>query len=250
MDRYIFDFQNRPKFENNGKLSSVDLIMLYINDPNSFDLDNFCLRYRIPKNMFTAKTSSAKIYHKELYESFIKAREENKLKYRKMLEDLVEQILTGIKTGLTVDQREFNVYEFYKLLPFIGKDFSSEMRCLSKDFDDLDFQTSRQIYCLSQHRCSTSPCTYADNFMIFVMTICKDPTDVEIIKQYMIDNGINKINPIHRVSIINACNEYNTEITREECEEIFAYMDQMGYPCILEVYYRLKEEKINSRKRK
>lgn len=248
---YVYDFEKRFSGEVKPVTSLLDVMEAYISDPKAYDIDGFCTKYRVTRSQLASRVKSSKTSHPELYKNFNEARNANKIKFRRILESNIDKIAYGILTGQTVEGNEFNVLEFYKLLPFIGKDFYAEMRYLMNDFDDLkEFQKVRQSYCSTKKELGDfTPCSYSDNFNVFVQTL--RPTFANIISQYMAENKIRSVNPIHRVSFINGCkNSPLSTISEEECLQIFAYMDENNYPCILEVFDRLKEEKVNSRTRK
>lgn len=251
MSNYVFDFEKRSGEKSSVNLTTVELMEAYISDPESYKTEEFCFKHQIPKSKLGVKANNVKENHKELFDLFIQTKLRNKVINRRIIESNIDEIILGIIYGSTSDGEPFTVNEFYKRLPFIGSDFYQEFRSLVMSFPDLkDGQKIKQDYCnRKRENGDYSPLSYSDNFNILVELL--RPKYASIVSKYIKENNIVRVNPIHRIAFINGCkNNPASTITEEECIQIFSYMDEKGYPCILEVFNNLKQTKEKARVRK
>lgn len=233
------------KLANN--IDSRYIVNAYIFDSCSYDLDQFYKRYNIDREIFTSCVSRIKNNAPELYEKYLEALKNNKMKRLVMPIYDINQIVEGITTGKTIDGNNFDKYEFYRLAPFKDKDFDKEIRYISEDYPKLlIFKKLKQVYKRrvdAEHKV----CTYADNLYLFTLCFSQDKAD--ILRKWMEENNIKNLTPIHRASTVNCYSSDSSDepFNRDDANELFDVIEEKGYPRIREVYNMLKEDKIKSK---
>lgn len=220
------------------------IINAYVNDNYSYDLEKFFKRYNIHKKLFDVCVNRVKLYDKDLYEKYLATVESNKTKRLVMPIYSINSILEGIETGKTIEGKKFDIFEFYKIAPFLDKDFDDEMRKISKDFPKLaKFKIlKRDLAIASDHK---QRITYADNLYLF--TKCFNESQAETLRTWMDDNCVKNLTPIHRATTVNCYKEVNEEFNREDANTVFDMIEEIGYPKTREVFDLLKMEIINKK---
>ena len=239
-----------------GNLDSRYIINAYIEDGISYDQNAFFLRYRIDLSIFLACVTRIKTHDKELYAKYLEAVNNNKTRRLVMPIYSINQIIEGITTGKTIDGNKFDIYEFYRLVPFKGKDIDDEVRFISKDFPKLlifknlkqELVNKKREEAIKQGKETPKlGCTYAENLYLF--TRCFSKRQADILKDYMEKNNVKNLTPIHRASTVNFY--FNTpddaEFNMNDAINIFDTMDEMNLPYYREVYNLLKEENLNKK---
>lgn len=232
--------------EKDGNLDSRYLVNAYINDYYSYDLDEFYKRYKINRTIFKRAVLRVQNNDEELYEQYLITFNNNKTKRLVLPIYNINSIIEGIKTGKTYDDKNFDIFEFYKIAPFKNKDIDLEMRTLEKDFPKLSKLRQFKVdYCKDNSKHSLN---YADYMYLF--TKCFNEKDAELLKTWMDDNNVKTITPIYRASTVNFY--YNipedSEYTMEDAEAVFDIMEENEYPKIKEIYDILKAKRISKKK--
>ena len=232
--------------EKDGNLDSRYLVNAYINDYYSYDLDEFYKRYKINRTIFKRAVLRVQNNDEELYEQYLITFNNNKTKRLALPIYNINSIIEGIKTGKSYDDKNFDIFEFYKIAPFKNKDIDLEMRTLEKDFPKLSKLRQFKVdYCKDNSKHSLN---YAD--YIYLFTKCFNEKDAELLKTWMDDNNVKTITPIYRASTVNFY--YNipedSEYTMEDAEAVFDIMEENEYPKIKEIYDILKAKRISKKK--
>ena len=233
---------NEDKFllRKEGDLDSRFVIEAYINDECSYDLDKFLLRYKVTYRAFKVCVDKIKEYDSDLYAKYLEASKNNMTKRLVFPIYSINSILEGIKTGKTVDNKKLDALEFYRIAPFVNKDFDNEMRALIGAYPKL-YKIKQLKSELGRH--NGRPSTYAENLYLF--TKCFNDTDAEILKTWMEENNVRNLTPIHRAA---TCNVYASNVdenfTLEDANSVFDTMEEEGYPKVREVFELFKKDKI------
>lgn len=233
-----------------GNLDSRHIIREYINSDNSYDLDLFLKELNIDKNILIACVTRVKNNDKILYATYKSKVEENKVKRFERPKESIKSIVNGIQTGYTSEGKEFDEYEFFRLIPFKWKDFDTEIRYM---FDGLGlndlrlkFQKLKQAY-KDKTEYGKKLCTYSDNLYLFSKIVLDTEEQAEALKGYMDDINFKFLTPIYRASTVLSYDEVDNKgkgITRSEVEQIFDSMKELDLPQCREVFTRLEAEKI------
>ena len=228
-----------------GNLDARYLVMAYINDSCSYDSNEFFKKYKTNLPTFRRCVLKVKKHAPELYKEYLYVEGINKERRLAVPIYNINSIIEGIQTGKTYDGNDFDIFEFYKLTPF-KNNIDRDLRSLEKDFTKLNvLRAYKTIYCKWNNKHSLN---YAENLYLF--TKCFNENGAEVLKQWMDDNGIKNITPIHRASTINYY--YGTPedaaYTMSDAEEIFDTMEEKNYPKIKEIYDILKDRKIKKKK--
>lgn len=228
------------------------IVNAYINDSISYDKPVFLQRYKIQDAEFRSCLARVKTNAPELYKEYLKVADANETKRLVLPIYAINNIIEGITSGKTIEGNNFDVYEFYKLAPFQGKDMDYEIRVLSEKFPGLaKYKKAKQR--LNNYKRANRGAnvlfynTYSENLFLFVY--CFNLKQAIILKKWMKENDIKNLTPIYKGSTVNFYNE-NTEtdiFNREDAEAIFDIMDKRELPYYQEVYTRLKEAKIKNK---
>ena len=232
-------------------IDSREVIGKYITSNCSYDLPAFYEEAGISKKTFDCCVKRIEHHDEELYAAYLEKVEQNKVARLAMPLYQIEQIVNGIKEGKTFDGNDFNLYEFYKLVPFKGKDIDREVLAIYNSDPErfanlLKYKALKQM-CSAQR--SYRPWSYVDN--IYLFTRLFNVEHANILRQYMEDNNIKGITPIYRAATVNCyINSSDPSFTMDDANEIFDTMEEKGYPKIKEVYDLLKQEKLNKKNNK
>lgn len=251
--------------KNAGNLDSRFVINEYINDEHSYDLEQFFSRIGICRTVFEASVKRVEGHDPELYSKYLKKVNQNR--YSRVTYPMynINQILMGIKEGTTIDGKPFDIFEFYKLAPFKGKDIDAEIRGISNSFKDDNSEDSVLKTMLANLKDNFSKkkrdyvyndgahrfCAYNDNLYLFLS--CFNEEQAEVLREYMNreENNVKNLTPIYKESKVSCYPvDEEAEFTRDDALEVFDIMDENEYPRISEVFELLKARKINEKKNK
>ena len=90
----------------------------YINDENSYQTDEFLEELGITENEFELCLNVVEETDLDLYNEYLKRKEQNKKTKFSMNKRIIEDISKGISTGYLEDGTKFSVLEFMKRFPF------------------------------------------------------------------------------------------------------------------------------------
>lgn len=234
-----------------GDIDSRVIINAYINDFDSYDPDVFYTKYKIDNRIFRACSQRIEHHDEELYQKFLEVREDNKTKRLVMPIYSINQIIEGINTGKTIDGKPFDIYEFYRLAPFKYKNIDEEVRAIGKDFPKiLEFKKLKQEYKNSNLGTEFTACTYMENLYLF--TKCFNSEQAEVLRDYMVENNVRNLTPIYRIPTVKFYTNTpkDAEFNMDDANAIFDYMNEVRLPYFHEVYSRLKQERMDSKKAK
>lgn len=252
------------------EINPKDIIKTYIEDPADFCLLNFYKRHNINNKMFSLCVLDVKENNPELYNAYFNMQDNQvRLKLSDQI-DAVDNILTGISTGLTKEGTDFDILEFYKFAPCKGRfmndgEFDCILRRLGRDFPESlgVFQRIKQDYraemnikqknendanCLSN---LTHVINYAETLYLFTKWMFGDEK-ANFLKNYMDFFEVKNITPIGMASEMGLYigNNSNSLYGLDDVKNIFEEMDEKGYPKAREVYDILKSDLISKRKEK
>lgn len=242
-----------------GNLDSRFVINEFIQCDFSYDLDKFLRYLGISEAIFNSCIVRVKSNDPELYTKYINKVNTNKIQRCTIPETIIVSIYNGIITGKTLENKEFDELEFYRLLPFkkdsiVSKDkyFEREVYAMYKDTDQLDklrkFKMLQQEY--HKNISCNRGCTYSENLYIFSILVLGSKEKADVIRDYMEEINFRCMTPIFRASTINSYDEEDTQgkgITRSEVEAIFDSMEELRLPQYREVFNRLVKDKITSK---
>lgn len=233
------------KEEDKFKLKQADykdtreIIKSYIEDPESYKLNEFLDKQCITLDNFKSAKTYIEKYLPELYDQFLikEAEDEN----RKILMPIVNisDIKLGIDTGYTSTGEQFDIYKFWQLNPFKVKDsddMDAEMRKYAKlhpKFKEMSYVNKTKNDLNGGHK----TLNYADHFDTFVTILGFDPDHK--IKQYMDDNNIKSCTLSCKEFLINNYETRYPELDRNDVDNIIAYMDDEKIPYVIEAMDRL-----------
>lgn len=245
--KIIVSYENQGLFEvakeeDKFKLAQADykdtrdIINSYIEDPESYKLNDFLDKQNITLDNFKSAKTYIKKFSPELYEKFLVKEAENE--DRKIIMPIVKisDIKLGIETGYTSTGEQFDIYKFWELNPFKVKDIDREMRNMGKlhpKFREMSYVNKSKNDLNGGHK----TLNYADHFDTFVTILGFDPD--HIIKQYMDDNNIKSCTLSCKEFLINNYETRYPEIDRNDVDNIIAYMDDEKIPYVIEVMDRL-----------
>ena len=237
----------KAKEEDKFKLKQADykdtreIIKSYIEDPESYKLNEFLDKQRITLDNFKSSKTYIKKYLPELYDQFLikEAEDEN----RKILMPIVNisDIKLGIDTGYTSKGEKFDIYKFWQLNPFKVRDMDAEMRKYAKlhpKFKDMSYVNKAKNDANDGFR----TLTYADHFDTFVTILGFDPD--HSIKKYMDDNNIRTCTLTNKDYLINNYQTCYPELNQTDLNNIIAYMDDEKIPYVKEAVDSLTKEYI------
>ena len=243
---YIQIAKDNEKFliKQSNNIDARKVILDFIDDDNSYDLEEFFKKHKITSDVFESCVNRIKTNCPIIYKDYLNTLEINKKKRLIIPIHNINQIIEGIKTGRTIDDKKFDIFEFYKLCPFKGKNIDNEIRKLSKDFPKiLVYKKIKQQYVYRDNE--RKVCTYADNLYMFAKCFSKD---ADILKTWMDENNIRNITPINKTSTTSFYANGSTDEDFDflDSKDMFDIMEENNYPIIYEVYNILKENRIKS----
>lgn len=229
-----------------GNYDSRFAVKAYIYDPESYDMELFCKKHGINKNLFSRCVTKVKNNSPELYNKYVEKFECNKTTRIAVPVNRIYSIVEGIKTGKTSTGEEFDIYEFYKLVPFKFKNFDLEIRQMSENEPKLlQIKSYKQMNHIEGRTNS-----FADNIYFFAKcTLNEEKAD--LLRDWMKENNVRNLTPIHRASTVNCYANGSKEsyFSMDDADELFDIMKDRDYPEIYEIYNLLKKERIEKNKK-
>jgi hypothetical protein len=208
-----FNYLNDKKdyFENYEY--AKDVITLYLETEDAHDFNKFLTKLNLTQKEFKYCVSIIEELDSELYKAFIERQEYNDENKNTLYSKTISDLSTGIKTGELPDGTKFDKLEFLKRIPF------------------------------------KNGCTgmFMHNISNFLFNY--NPEDRDTIMNYIRDNDMNApayfktlfVNQIYGAkTTING-----REITKEDNDDIFSYIELNDIPCIWHAYKTVREKLIN-----
>lgn len=148
------------------------IINEYINDPLSYRLSYFLDKFGIDSETFLFCIETIKNLDYDLFDKYSNKYEKDKEQRFNTLLYTMKNIINGIKTGYLFDGTEFNELEFWRIIPFINRDYGNN------ELDDL-----KEIDCkVTRHN------SFTERVRDFTLHFL--PNDHHYICEYLRDNKI------------------------------------------------------------
>lgn len=227
---------------------SEEYLKNYLNSSDLVYTNDFCKEVGITPSYFNGCISEVKDSNPELYTKF---KEVNMAARLGQPIACLEAICEGIKSGKTLDGKEFNVLEFYKLAPFKNVDFHLEMVQLIKAYPKLaKIHMIRKAVCSTKYDMGLVKNSWSEDLYCFAQCISSEMA--KTLRLYMVENNIANITPIGEASIVNVYKGVTdkTVFNESDAKKIFKYMERNNLPKCLEVYNILKNAITESKTRK
>ena len=237
---------------NNYTVDAREVITSYIEDFDSYKKRAFYEKHGLNYDTFRKCEASIKRNKPELYEKYLIAKNQNHTKELLMPIVKISEIREGIKCGTTSDGKPFDIYEFWKLNPFVTDDIETDIKYLSKSHPEVKkiSQINRDYHAKTgQKRLG-----YKDYFCSFVELLGFD-TD-QTIRTFMEENDINTCSLFNRDKVNNNLTWYEQDgVNQEDLNYIMDYMEEENIPFVEDALRRLTSEcakqksySVNSRK--
>lgn len=226
---------------------SEEYLKEYINSKDTVYANDFCKEIGVTPSYFKGCIKEVKISNPELYNKF---KEVNMAARLGQPIACLQAIAEGIQSGKTLDGREFNVLEFYKLAPFKNVDFHQEMIQLINAYPKLaKIHMIRKAISSTKYDMGLVKNSWSEDLYCFAQCISSDLA--KTLRLYMIENKIANITPIGQASIVNVYKGVTDKNTFNErdAKNIFKYMERNNLPKCLEVYNILKDSIVESKTR-
>ena len=202
--------ENKDYFDNYEYAKKV--INLYINSEYSYDLNSFLEKLNLNQKEFKYCVSIIEELDIELYKLFMDKQKNSTKDRDTIISKTLSDLSNGIKTGELSDGTKFDKLEFIKRVPF-------------------------------KNGCSGLFMKNISNFLIK-----NNPQDKEIIMKYIYDNDMNAASYFKPLLINQIYNVKTTvngrEITKEDNDIIFTYIEINEIPCIWNSYKLVREKLI------
>ena len=224
---------------NNYTVDARDVINAYIEDFDSYKKRAFYKKHGLDYDTFRKCEASIKRNKPELYEKYLIAKSQNHTKELLMPIVKISEIRDSIKCGTTSEGKPFDVYEFWKLNPFVTDDIEMDIKYLSKNHPEVKkiSQINRDYHAKTGQR----RLGYKDYFCSFVELLGFD-TD-QTIRTYMEENDINTCSLFNRDKVNNNLTWYERDgVNSEDLNNIMDYMEEENIPFVEDALRRLTAE--------
>ena len=236
----------------NMYLDSGKIIEDYIDFDEDYELNKYLMIINISKLAFNRCVKRVKENDEELYCKYLEKADENNKKAYDIPKERLDEIVSRIEESKQDNGREFSVFEFYKLAPFIGEDIHLKTREVSILNPEKNLQAKYYKYLRSENdkiRCENGRIYYSGLLYIYAKCIYEDePEKAEVLYNYIKENNITSTTKFNKKDLVNNLSNDSENNFNKAQREIINFMEENEYPMLGEIFNLLKANKIKAKK--